>query len=361
MLRKLTAKTLFPQFKFGRNKYENTQSYQVFKVGNKDIIEREVQNWDKFVENGHFNYWNVVHLKNKKLYKWKRHNLIIYDFAGISTNEPVTFEEFYNNVKNPHEAITCLFEDLLKPHLDAVGRKKEHKQIKDVIKLNTKTTKKVQNKIFIFSKDTSGNACRKISLPDKSILFNPYYFYPIGNNMPDNHAIALPWGITHGDMNERNLLFYDAYLLHANDKLKEVKRVKAQIPCVIDYAYTDRRCLFEDIAKLESVLKFRLFDIENTDDNELLLFENTITSSVKVSDQLNSSDQEINKLYLSIKALRMFAWKLIRSDDYGSIGYWLILYKHTIRHIGHAKSKEAHKRYAFISSAIILTKYLTNT
>ncbi len=341
--------------------YENTASYQVFKVGNTNIIKSEAENWDKFVKDGHFNYWNVVHLKNNKTCKGVNHSLIIYDFAGMSTNEPVTFEEFYNNVKNPHEAVTCLFEDLLKPHLDAVGRKKEHKQITDIIELNPKTIEKVKNKIVNLSKDSSGGACQKISLSDNSILLNTYYFYPIGDNKPDNHTIPLPWGIIHGDMNEKNLLFYDASLLYLEDNTKEISRVKSQIPCIIDYAYTGRRCLYEDIAKLESVLKFRLLNIEDIDENELLLLENTITSSIEVTDQLNFSDQELNKLFLSIKALRIFAWKLIETDEnYNSIGYWLVLYKHTIRHIDHAKSKAAHEQYAFISASIILTKHLAN-
>ena len=93
--------------------YQHTGAYQVFKVGDRDIINQEAQNWRAFIKNGPYNDLNVVH--KKEHIQAGPHSLIVYNFAGRISDRPRTFEEFYAQTANPEGCLQNLFQKLLTP------------------------------------------------------------------------------------------------------------------------------------------------------------------------------------------------------------------------------------------------------
>ena len=90
--------------------YKNSKNYQVFKIGENQIIKEEVRGWNEFIKNGPYEHLHVTHLKEH--ISDSPHSLIVYNYAGRIDKEPITFETLYKSNKNP-ENILKYFKDII--------------------------------------------------------------------------------------------------------------------------------------------------------------------------------------------------------------------------------------------------------
>jgi hypothetical protein len=339
--------------------YKDTATYQVFKVGEKGLIDREAQNWERFIKNWHYNNWNVIHLK--KHIPGSPHSLIVYNFAGKPDKEPGTFEDIYEKTKNPESTLKSLIEDILRPPSDAVRRGRKSQQILSALEtISGGIKEKIIEEVQRLSGLNDVVNIPKIKINGEE-LYNPLFFYPFNSlQSPNNITIAIPQGIVHGDFHARNIIFYETGAFIPEGV--ETNSIEAKIPCIIDYAHTGKKSLYTDIAKMESALKFQLLKVDSIKDDELLQFEDkSIIYNLKPSNTPSITDSHLQKLFASIEVLRKTPSSIINLDnEYTPLGYWIELYKDSLLHIKYNLS-DCQKRYAFISAALIFTRYLTTT
>lgn len=100
--------------------YKNSKNYQVFKIGQNQIIEKEVRGWNEFIKNGPYEHLYVTHLKEH--ISDSPHSLIIYNYAIRIDKEPITFEALYKRNKNPENILKYVFNAVLKLFSDMVRR-----------------------------------------------------------------------------------------------------------------------------------------------------------------------------------------------------------------------------------------------
>lgn len=344
--------------------YEHTNAYGVFKIGEKGIIQAESENWDTFIKNGHYKHWNVIHKKEDV--QGDPHSLIVYTFAGHISGVPDTFHDLYARIDNPENILETLIEDILKPLSTDVQKGKQHLNVQEIFNTLPENLKGITERAQAIQGFENVTTKPKISINGRE-FYNPLFFPPFHNDVDvkvRNEVIPIPQGIVHGDMNARNLLFYrtGAFVMGEGD----AKQVEVSIPCIIDYAHTGVKSLFTDIAKLESVLKFRLLDMGEKGGpialEDLITFEQeNVLCRIKPSDSPDITDPRLKKLFRCIEELRKYAANLIDTDpDFTPKGYWLELYGRTLIHIKYQPEtiSEMQKKYAFLSASIILTRHL---
>lgn len=333
--------------------YETTQSYQVFKFGKSIIIDAEARNWKNYIENGPYPHANVIHLKVHV--RGDTQSLIVYNFASsMSGGDPITFAEFYERNLNPQLTIKNVFDSILMPLSQAVQKKINHLEISKILKLSTDNISKITKEVRKLSYQNDIEKKPKVKINGEE-LYNPLYFYPFNNaQMVVKRAFYIPQGIIHGDLNAKNILFYKTKGFITEGKTS--KEVVVEIPCIIDYFYTGENSLYIDIAKLESVLKFQILNIDKVDQESLLIFESeNILSGLTPSNNPSITDTSLQKIFSCIEVLRDIAARITGNNT--SIGYWLELYRNTLLHIKYSIS-EYQKRYAFFSAACILRNHL---
>ena len=338
--------------------YKNSKNYQVFKIGQNRIIQEEVRGWNEFIKNGHYEHLHITHLKEH--ISDSPHSLIVYNYAGRIDKEPITFETLYKSNKNPENILKYVFDAVLKLFSDMVRRENGVLQIADILKINKEGIDKITGEIKKLSGNINASTIPRIKVTNEE-LYNPLYFYPLyPEHKPEKAAISIPRGIVHGDLNARNILFYQSEAFTREGV--EIKQMAVEVPCIIDYAHTGKKSLYTDIATMESVLKFQLLEIDNVNPDVLLQFEKeNIISNIVPSNQPPITDPHLQKLFSCIEVLRERVKEILhKHPEYPECGYWLTLYKSTLMHVkyGYDSHSDLRKRYAFISASLILTRHL---
>lgn len=340
------------------SRYEHGERYQVFKIGDKGLITTEAGNWETFIRRGPFPGHHVVNMTEGPI-TGASYGLIVYDFVGEPGKKPQTFEDYYQNRKDPDEFLNTFFESVLKTASINSGR--DSRPIQNMLQTHPSNVQKIENEVIRLHGCGNITGFPKIRVQGAE-LRNPLYFYPFNNvRMPVNAATLFPTGIVHGDLNAKNILFYNSVTFPPDGQ--ESTQEHRSIPCMIDYAHTGQGPLYTDIAKMESVLKFQLLDIEKVRPADLFKFEyeNILPGdkgSVMTQENPAITDADLHKLFACIKVLREVASKVINNNN-DPLAYWLMLYKNTLAHIRYEDINDSRKRYAFCSAAIILTRYLT--
>jgi len=334
-------------------KYKDSQGEQIIKIGEKKIIREEADNWEKFIKNGPYGHENVIHLKQR--IESSPHSLIVYNLAG---RDPITFKKIYERQINPEVVLENLFYHVLKPNSDRILKKHCECQIKDIIGMDAHTIKEITKQCRRLSGSKMFDKMPEFQFND-IIVDNPLCFYPFNNyKEPAAKAISLPIGIIHGDLHAGNILLYKSNIFVEEGAKYETQ--EAGIPCIIDFAWTGMRCLFIDIARMEGNLKFSLLDIERIGIENAILFEKeNILSGMILPKNPVITNTDLQKIFQCIKVLREIAQDIIKKGGYSELGYWLELYKNSLLHIKYEIS-DLQKRFALISSAIILTSHLNN-
>ena len=283
--------------------YKNSKNYQVFKIGQNRIIQEEVRGWNEFIKNGPYEHLHVTHLKEH--ISDSPHSLIVYNYAGRIDKEPITFETLYKSNKNPENILKYVFDTVLKLFSDMVRRENDVLQIADILKINKEGIDKITGEIKKLSGDNNASTIPRIKVTNEE-LYTPLYFYPFNPAQnPENVAISIPRGIVHGDLNARNILFYQSEAF--TQVGVEIKQVAVKVPCIIDYAHTGEKSLYTDIATMESVLKFQLLEIDNVNPDVLLQFEKeNILSNIVLSNQPHITDPHLQKLFFNKNAFFSF-------------------------------------------------------
>lgn len=335
--------------------YEHTGTHQVFKIGESNIIVREAENWKNFIENGPYEHLHIVHMKGNPI-QGSPHSLIIYNFAGRPDADPTTYDNHYENLRNPENTLKGVFSDILQTTSHKIRRDDKLPEIKNILSIGKRNKEMITKEIKRLTNRHDVLEIPKIRV-DGEKLYNPLYFYPFSDSLqPEPAAVNMPTGIVHGDFHGKNVLFYQT----RSYQIVEVqsKKLVSEVPCIIDYAHTGIKSLYTDIAKMESALKFQILKVDKIDPGELLQFEDkNILCNTTPSNNPSVTDSDLKILFPCIEVLRSIASEIIK-DGYLPLGYWLMLYRNTLLHIKYADLSDSQKRYAFISAALILTRHL---
>lgn len=338
--------------------YEHARATQVFKIGCKDTIDREAQNWDHFIKNGPYPQHSVIH--RKEYIQGSPDSLIIYNFAGSSNDvDPVTFKDRYDIDLLPGNVLSHVFKGILQLHSHEIYRGKSHPSVQTLLSISREHLAMIEENVKgLTGRPGIASVPRFQMSGDPEALLNPLYFHPFGPIMPESAALPIPQGVVHGDLNAMNILLYQAEGVDNNKSGS--KPVSVEIPCVIDYAFTGVHSLYTDLAKMESVLKFELLKSDTIDETTLLQFEKkNVLHELTLSKNPLIKDDRLQKLFAVLDVIRENAARIVEGG-YDPMGYWLELYKNTLQHIRYVNTTDSQKRYAFVSAALLLTKHLAS-
>lgn len=178
---------------------------------------------------------------------------------------------------------------------------------------------------------------------------NPMFFYNEANIKAKLKAPVsyVRQALAHGDFNAGNLIIDDAFNMW-----------------LIDFFHTDYDYhIIQDIVKLENDLKFIHTPINSTKELlQLIEFEKLLMSQHKLSDLLKplpkalAKNKNIKKIYLAVKMLREFAYKVSVDDNMDN--YRIPQLRYSCHNISFDESSHLQKTYAFISTSM-LTKYFS--
>ena len=321
-------------------------SYQVFKFGTPIQIQQEEDNWTKYVKNS-LPRKNIVHLKNS--ISNGNLSLIIYDCVSHKADFK-SFREFYSTHNNPSEILSHLFMNILNPWFaQAQFRVEDLNNTFSLFFEETKRTLARQNMSPLI-----GNPLKKGIKVEEVFLPNPLHPAHLPSQ---SFSVVVPTGVVHGDLNADNILLNIDTAL-SFDGLKEVDVWDI---CLIDFHQTKKSNQFTDLAKLETVIKFQLLEI---DDFKLLLaFENFILDRVEPTIPEHplsfNKDKKLLKAFYTILPLRHQAGELIKRDGRcEDIGFWMYLYLFTLKSINYIDLSWRQRMYAFISASLILNKHI---
>lgn len=172
---------------------------------------------------------------------------------------------------------------------------------------------------------------------------NPLYF--MENTIPDNkdEKWNVYLGSVHGDLNMKNVLMDEEENLW-----------------LIDFAMTGHSHILRDIAKLETVLKTEMIEMESTDRLlQLLELEKLFLHPGRLSDiplvPATIDDPDIEKAYTVISQLRRYADRVTVLDDDIS-QYYLALFYYTISIPAFVSVSDHVREYAWITASLLCNR-----
>jgi hypothetical protein len=326
--------------------HNGRQALEVFKFAEKGGIEREMENWKRYVK-GWLDRANTVPINH--FVKASPISLIVYECASFGA-EIDTFKDYYQRIINPEEAVSHILNLLSPYHLRCSFQAEDLGGfIKRFLKKRAERIKKELAKHKI---DLIRPGIFIVEL--NRVLPNPLHKWDFSGN------VIAPYGVIHGDLKAQNILLIGRNLLLRDPKDPKVELIKerAREICIIDYANIDRGNIFADLAELEASIKFQAMRIEGINLDELSSFEDLILDSLQPASK--SSLAELQKAHSSISVIRNRVDKILKEEERAAqLSWWTHLYVATMRHIAYKDNNTKQKLYAFLSSALILEKQLS--
>lgn len=326
------------------NKYERPTQDLIVKVGNKKSIEKEFDNYSKFVNQGYLPSEYKVDLFNPHSHNDK--SILLIDLVNLDNYK--VFTNYYK--ENPIEVLVTLLEKVLKPWHDNGNPKFFDLKLYIVSRLLRKKDKLNQECERLFPNFV--NSCQYYVQQLKRGLTNPVFLL-------EKEKLALKkddefWtieSIVHGDLNFNNIFVEDE------------KHIK-----LIDYEYTGMDIVFNDLARLECEIKFT--SLKNYENpifwQGLLEFEEYITNQLLISENELSDNakefEEIKKAAKCIAIIRKRVHEIInQSDRIKENAYWIELLIRTLKYVSYKPEDgitDSQKKYAIISSFLLADEYL---
>jgi hypothetical protein len=313
----------------------------VLKIGSSAVTQREIEAYhncvEKFILNNSTTILGAAHSGD-----WAG---LRYNFLGVTGPESRIGWLQHHYTDRPTEEFLRLldkvFVDILKPWYgqpkwEVLRPYEDH----DPRRLFRSILEDAQTELGI-SPDDPELACPELG----AALPNPYHFYKHG--YPERRSRLLHWytGITHGDLNLKNVLIDERENIY-----------------IIDFSETRIRNIVSDFARLEPIVKFEFPRLESGQDlGHLLEFEEGLTRVRRLDEPVpflyHGSDPLVEKAYRTITRLRLYADKLTLFET-DLIPYLAVLLEWTLPVVSYRGFPLLRKRLAAYSAALITRQIL---
>jgi len=327
----------------------------VVKFGKKEIIEKEKDNFRKYVEGvlGGNRYTLISAFS-------KTSNLagIVYSFVGGTTESLVRFDEYYktSHIRNIENVVNNLFSSTCElcynnkkmasmENLELFYRKflnlKQEELEKSFNKHFKSTRGKNKDKKYVKFEEEQWLKFKGI----EELLINPVYWLKKLNSKQRIRLFRYDtyFCINHGDMRGPNIF------------------VDNQQHCwLIDFLLTQEGHILNDFAKLEVTVKFELLDYVNVETlNDLWIFEKNLLILDTFHDinknnllEIKSCSKEFLKAFHIIKKIREKAFQITNITNLNE--YYVSLFFHSLKLCRSRVLPTYYKKtYALLSSALI--------
>ena len=322
---------------------QNHWADMVIKIGDCKPIKDEFDNFSKYVLEGSLRpeYKVILH---EPIYGINKAIMRI-DFMNSEIYQ--TLIDYYK--ENPIAALNTLLNSALKPW---------HQKMKDI---SCKSKEHIPTRLK-YHKDDLLNECERL-FPEfaassecyvqmlKRVYINPVFLLQ-KDEIDLKKSKGYFWSgesIVHGDLNFNNIL------IENENHLK-----------LIDFEYTRRDIIFDDMARLECEIKLICLK-QNYDENfckGLLAFEELITHNlrIKVNELPENAKvyEDIKKAAKCIAVIRERVYEIIQqSDQITEIAYWIELLIRTLKYVsypsldGISQLTDFKKKYALISALLL--------
>lgn len=319
----------------------------VVKIGSKDSLDREFENYSEYVKHGPLPAEYKVNLYDIKNVGDKA--ILPIDFVNFENY--TVFTDYYKD--NPIKVLDTLLNKTLKPWHEL--HKVKHYHLKHYVssRLVYHQDNLLDECERLFPKLKNNNECFVKEL--KRALINPVFL--LQNEKIEFKQDREFWtieSIIHGDLNFNNIFV---------DNESHIK--------LIDYENTREDIIFNDLARLECEIKFiflKHYDIQSFW-NGLLDFEDLLTKKLLIDvDELPDSAKEyedIKKAARCIAIIRKRADEIItQSSRVKENAYWIELLIRTLKYVsyktqdGISSTSDSQKKYALISALLLTDNYL---
>lgn len=341
------------------------QKFVVIKIDKPGRIEQEKQNWRKYAR--HLDRTHSVQLQETNTpglliydtasYFPQHRNLKHREFKGYyasSSNSFVTIQHLFDTVLAPwHSIVTCHeMEDLNAAFRNCLDRR------------NIEHIKKTVEELIEADLDKPGiNLCELVGRDYP--LRNPF----LVDLFPDQRCSRpYPKCVVHGDLNAKNILIFPMRSLSLepakDDRSQQFCPAVTYQLCLVDFYRTGPGNFFADPARLETVIKFQLLEVDEINWKDLLAFEDSLVSGMRntVPSQGLSAycpKDSLDKAFWSIQALReKVDQKVSQYPAVSPLSFWLYLYMDTLNSILYKDLSTKQKLYAFLSACMIFDKQL---
>ena len=313
----------------------------VLKIGSVAVTEREVQAYRACVEKFILNNSTTI-MGTERCGDWAG---LRYNFLGITgPDSRITWLENVYKTRPSGEFLGLLdriFTDIFKPwygqpRWEVVHpfRDQDPRNQFDSILEDAQTELGISAEVELLPCPPLG-----ISLP------NPFHFLKYGYARRRDREFRWYTGITHGDLNLRNIL------------LDERENVY-----VIDFSESGQRNIVSDFARLEPILKLELNRLEEPDDlRELLRFEQGLAGARRLDEPppwcYGGSDPMVEKAYQTICRLRRYADQATLFET-NLIPYLVAVLEWTLPVVSYRNFAMDRKQLAAYSAALITRQIL---
>jgi uncharacterized protein associated with vWA-MoxR-VMAP ternary system len=306
----------------------------VLKISTLELMRREQEAHRQYVERFILNNSTTL-LGSAVEDEW---GALRYNFVGTSASSELRWLKQYYEERPVEEVLSLLrrlYTEILKPwygqpRWEPVRLYAEHTPLRLFPLLMQQAEKD-----FGFSTETATIPCPELGRP----LLNPFRF--LKQEYPRRVDQSRLWyrGITHGDLNWRNVLVDDRENLY-----------------VIDFSETQPRNIVSDFARLEPVLKFEAPRLESAQDLQLLLeWEQGLTAVDSLAqapeNRYRGDDPAVAKAHAAIGVLRRCA-DTVTLFETDLEPYWLAMLEWTYSVLCYDLTP-IRRKYAAYSAALI--------
>ncbi|HPG29902.1 MAG TPA: anti-sigma factor antagonist [bacterium] len=313
----------------------------VMKIGSVALTKKEVDAYklcvEKFILNNSTTIMGVANCG-----EWSG---LRYNFVGItgSSGKLTWLENIYkeDRIEKAVELFDRVFTDILKPWY---GQPKWE----EIKPYHDQNPGKLFSNILADAEKEMGISAesKTINCPELGIdLPNPYNFYKYEYPKRKNTTFHWYTGITHGDLNMKNIMIDDKENIY-----------------VIDFSECRKTNITVDFARLEPIVLFEMTKLENENDlTELLKFIQTLTQTKKLDDYIKfsyaGSDPMVSKAYKTICRMRQYADKVTLFET-NLIPYILALLEWTYPVVSYISVPLIRKKCAVYTAAMLVKQIM---
>lgn len=310
----------------------------IVKFGDYGKIEQEYRNFNQYVQPflGGTYTTNVIALR-----RTPRLGGIVYSFIGAENDRPEDFGTFYHRAKVAEikQVLSHLFEDTCERWYANLGRL-QHLDLRadyqETLGLNPVELEEIV-KTKLTSVQWGNELCFRIMDENRSFQ-NPIQVMPVKSLAYSTYVC-----ITHGDLNESNILI---------DQLGRT--------WLIDFRDTGEAHILRDVAKLDAVIRFELLTPEEATLAERLAMEEALANIkhfselVQLTNNFSTANAALAKAYDISIYLRQLAHKLIGQNRHANFNeYHVASYYQALNAVRFTSLPPLQREHALLSASLL--------